>query len=95
MQAAKRVFSEIAGHDDAPATVAARLGLVQVADADQLGTWADGVLAANPSEVRRYRGGEEKLLAFFTGQVMKASRGKADPKRVQEILRERLANIQY
>ncbi len=90
MQAAKRVFSEIAGQDDSPPAVAERLGLVQVADADQLGTWVDGVLAANPAEVRRYKGGEEKLLAFFTGQVMKASRGKADPKRVQDILRDRL-----
>jgi aspartyl-tRNA(Asn)/glutamyl-tRNA(Gln) amidotransferase subunit B len=63
---------------------------VQVGDAEQLATWVGEVLAAHPAEVQRYQGGEEKLLAFFTGQVMKASRGKADPKRVQEILRERL-----
>jgi len=90
MQAAKRVFVEIAGRDDSPAVVAERLGLVQVGDADQLGTWVSDVLEANPAEVQRYKGGEEKLLAFFTGQVMKASRGQADPKRVQEILRDRL-----
>ena len=90
MQAAKRVFVEIAGRDDSPAVVAERLGLVQVGDADQLGTWVSDVLEASPAEVQRYKGGEEKLLAFFTGQVMKASRGQADPKRVQEILRDRL-----
>jgi aspartyl-tRNA(Asn)/glutamyl-tRNA(Gln) amidotransferase subunit B len=89
-QAGKRVFEEMTAAPDAPETIAQRLGLVQVGDAEQLGAWVGQVLEGNASEVRRYRGGEEKLLAFFTGQVMKASRGKADPKRVQEILRERL-----
>ena len=90
-QAGKRVFEEMTTTADAPEAIAQRLGLLQVGDADQLGAWADQVIAAHPDEVKRYRGGEEKLMAFFTGQVMKASRGKADPKRVQEILRERLA----
>jgi aspartyl-tRNA(Asn)/glutamyl-tRNA(Gln) amidotransferase subunit B len=89
-QAGKRVFEEMTAAPDAPETIAQRLGLVQVGDAEQLGAWVGQVLEGNTSEVRRYRGGEEKLLAFFTGQVMKASRGKADPKKVQEILRERL-----
>ena len=91
LQAAKQAFTVLGDHPgEEPSTVVERLGLVQIGDADQLATWVDGVLDANPGEVRRYQGGEEKLLAFFTGQVMKASRGKADPKRVQEILRERL-----
>jgi aspartyl-tRNA(Asn)/glutamyl-tRNA(Gln) amidotransferase subunit B len=89
-QAAKAVFAELTERDGAPAQVAERLGLVQVGDANQISQWVEAVLAAHPGEVHRFRGGEEKLLAFFTGQVMKASRGKADPKRVQEILRERL-----
>jgi len=91
-QAAKHIYSEIAERDQPADTAAERLGLVQVSDADQLGTWVDGVLEANPGEAKRYREGEEKLLAFFMGQVMKASRGKADPKRVQEILRRRLGS---
>jgi aspartyl-tRNA(Asn)/glutamyl-tRNA(Gln) amidotransferase subunit B len=91
LQAAKQAFTVLGDHPgEEPSTVVERLGLVQVGDADQLATWVAGVLDANPGEVQRYQGGEEKLLAFFTGQVMKASRGKADPKRVQEILRERL-----
>jgi len=49
-----------------------------------------GVLAASPSEVRRYKGGETKLIGFFVGQVMKKSGGKADPKKVQPVLLERL-----
>ncbi len=90
LQAAKQVFTVLPDTSEEPRAVAERLGLVQVGDADQLGAWVGGVLEAHPAEVQRYRAGEEKLLAFFTGQVMKASRGKADPKRVQDILRERL-----
>ena len=50
----------------------------------------DGVLAAHPGERSRYGAGDTKLLAFFMGQVMKASRGKADPKAVQPLLRSAL-----
>jgi aspartyl-tRNA(Asn)/glutamyl-tRNA(Gln) amidotransferase subunit B len=91
-QAAKRVFGELVGggQEDVRA-VAQRLGLLQVGDAGQLAAWVRDVLAAHPDEVRRYRAGEGKLLAFFMGQVMKASQGRADPKRVQEILRQQLA----
>jgi aspartyl-tRNA(Asn)/glutamyl-tRNA(Gln) amidotransferase subunit B len=91
-QAAKRVFGELVTSEDEPASVAGRLGLLQIGDADQLGAWVQAVLAAHPDEVRRYRAGETKLLAFFTGQVMKTSRGRADPKRVQDILRRHLAS---
>jgi aspartyl-tRNA(Asn)/glutamyl-tRNA(Gln) amidotransferase subunit B len=76
--------------DGEPAAVAERLGLVQVSDEGALATWVDEVLAANPAEVARYRGGETKLLGFFVGQVMKRSKGKADPKGVQPVLRGRL-----
>ena len=88
-QAGKKILPELAEHDD-PQAVAERLGLLQVGDADQLGTWVDEVLAGHPGEVERYRGGETRLLGFFTGQVMKASRGQADPKAVGQLLRERL-----
>ncbi len=90
-QAAKRVFGELLASADPPRAIAERLGLIQVGDADRLGGWVEAVLRAHPDEVRRCKSGEEKLLAFFMGQVMRASRGKADPKRVQELLRERLA----
>jgi aspartyl-tRNA(Asn)/glutamyl-tRNA(Gln) amidotransferase subunit B len=89
-QAAKRVFPELLTSSEAPRAVAERLGLVQVGDTDQLGTWVDEVLAANPKEVERYRAGETKLLGFFQGQVMKKSGGKADPKKVGPLLQERL-----
>jgi Asp-tRNA(Asn)/Glu-tRNA(Gln) amidotransferase B subunit len=50
----------------------------------------DQALAAHPAEVARYRGGEQKLMGFFVGQVMKLSGGKADPKGVGALLREKL-----
>jgi len=73
-----------------PLAVAERLGLVQVSDTDQLGQWVDEVLQAHPREVERFRGGETKLLGFFTGQVMKRSAGKADPRKVGAVLQEKL-----
>ena len=90
-QAAKRVYAEMAQSPDGdPSAVAERLGLVQVSDEGALGGWVDEVLAANPGEVARYRAGETKLMGFFVGQVMKRSRGKADPKGVQPVLLEKL-----
>jgi aspartyl-tRNA(Asn)/glutamyl-tRNA(Gln) amidotransferase subunit B len=64
--------------------------LVQVSDQGALGEWVDEVIAAHPAEVTRYRGGETKLMSFFVGQVMKRSKGKADPKGVQPVLTEKL-----
>jgi aspartyl-tRNA(Asn)/glutamyl-tRNA(Gln) amidotransferase subunit B len=73
-----------------PHTTAERLGLIQVSDQGALTGWVDEVLAANPGEVARFRAGETKLMAFFVGQVMKRSQGKADPKAVQPVLQSRL-----
>jgi aspartyl-tRNA(Asn)/glutamyl-tRNA(Gln) amidotransferase subunit B len=91
LQAAKRVYAELAQTPDQdPRATAERLGLVQVSDQGALAGWVDEVLTAHPAEVARYHGGETKLLGFFVGQVMKRSRGKADPKGVQPVLQERL-----
>jgi len=91
-QAAKRVFVELASRGGEPRTVAEALGLVQVGDTGVLGGWVSEVLDAHTGEVNRYRSGETKLLQFFLGQVMRASRGKADPKLAQRLLEERLAS---
>ncbi len=85
-QAAKRVFAELAEHDDAPGAIAERLGLVQVDDESQLAEWVAAAVAAHPREIERLRGGEAKLLGFVTGSVMKLSKGRADPKKVQEVI---------
>ena len=88
-QAARRVYPELAG-GGLPRETAERLGLLQVRDADTLTAWVDAVISAHPAEAARYRAGELKLMAFFTGQVMKQSRGQADPRRVQPLLAQRL-----
>ncbi len=85
-QAAKRVFAELGAGDEAPLGVVARLGLLQVRDDAQLGAWVTEVVAEQPAEVERLRTGEQKLLAFLVGQVMKKSKGKADPKAVADRL---------
>ncbi len=85
-QAGLRVFAEVARTAEEPRVAAARLGLIQVQDAGTIDRWVEEVLAAHPGEVARYRGGESRLLGFLTGQVMKRSQGKADPKGVQPVL---------
>jgi aspartyl-tRNA(Asn)/glutamyl-tRNA(Gln) amidotransferase subunit B len=91
-QAAKRVFAEVAAKGGDPRTVAEALGLVQVADTNVVAGWVTDVLGAHASEVGRYKNGETKLMAFFVGQVMRASKGKADPKLAQRVLEEKLAS---
>lgn len=92
LQAAKRVYQELAESepDGDPHGIADRLGLLQVGDSDALGVWVDEVLAAFPGEVERFQNGEAKLMGFFVGQIMKRSKGQADPKKVQPVLREKL-----
>ena len=90
-QVAKRVYAELARSPaEEPRSVAERLGLLQVSDEGALAGWVEEVLAEHPGEVTRFRNGETKLLAFFVGQVMKRSKGKADPKGLQPVLQERL-----
>ncbi|HEX5387627.1 MAG TPA: Asp-tRNA(Asn)/Glu-tRNA(Gln) amidotransferase subunit GatB [Gemmatimonadales bacterium] len=90
-QAARKIFPELAADPAADArAVAERMGLVQLRDQDALGRLVDEVLSAHPAEVQRFRSGEDKLMGFFVGQVMKRSQGKADPKGVQPVLARKL-----
>jgi aspartyl-tRNA(Asn)/glutamyl-tRNA(Gln) amidotransferase subunit B len=68
----------------------AYLGEVAITDTDALEPIVDAILAANPGQAAAYRGGKEGLLGFFVGQVMKETGGKANPKVVNELLREKL-----
>ena len=65
-------------------------GLKQITDTGAIETMIDEVIAANPSQLAEYRAGKEKLLSFFVGAVMKASKGKANPAQLNQILREKL-----
>ena len=87
--AAKRVFAVMAETGEAPERVAEREGLVQVRDADELTRWVDEVLAEHPAEAGRFRAGEKKLLGVLVGLVMKKSKGRADPRRVNQLVSER------
>jgi Asp-tRNA(Asn)/Glu-tRNA(Gln) amidotransferase B subunit len=84
---ARTVFAEMAEAGEAPAAIVERRELVQVQDDDVLHAWARAAVAAHPAEAERWRAGESKLMGFFVGQVMKASGGKADPRRTNELLR--------
>jgi aspartyl-tRNA(Asn)/glutamyl-tRNA(Gln) amidotransferase subunit B len=66
------------------------LGDTLMADTSELGPLVDRILEANPGQVAAYKGGKQGLLGFFVGQVMKETQGKADPKVVNELLRQKL-----
>jgi aspartyl-tRNA(Asn)/glutamyl-tRNA(Gln) amidotransferase subunit B len=88
--AAKRALDEAFDSGEAIEAIVLRLGLKQVSDTGELGEIVDRVIDENPDVVEKFRGGNEGVLAFLVGQVMKASGGSANPKLAQEILRERL-----
>jgi aspartyl-tRNA(Asn)/glutamyl-tRNA(Gln) amidotransferase subunit B len=77
------------GEGDADNVIAAR-GLAQVSDTGALEAAVDAVIADNPAQVGQFRAGKTKVLGFLVGQVMKASAGKADPKKVSAILKSKL-----
>ena len=89
-KAGKQVFTTLVEEGGSPAAIVERLGLRQVADAEQLEPVVDAVLAANPDNVALYREGKTNLLGFFVGQVMKSTGGKANPRLVNALLRSKL-----
>jgi len=87
---AKVVFEDMAKTGKAPDKIVKEKGLVQVTDVSAIEEIILKVLADNTKEVDDYRNGKTKLLGFFVGQVMKKTKGKANPKIVNEILKEKL-----
>ncbi len=86
----KDVFERMLETGRGAAEIVEEEGLTQVSDEGRLRGWIEEVVEAHPGEVERYRDGEDRLLGFFVGQVMKRSAGKADPKEVNRLLREAL-----
>jgi aspartyl-tRNA(Asn)/glutamyl-tRNA(Gln) amidotransferase subunit B len=87
---AKEVFEAMwSGEGDADAVIEKR-GLKQITDTSAIESIVDEVIASNPQQLAQYRAGKDKLLGFFVGQVMKASKGKANPAQVNEILKSKL-----
>jgi len=87
---AKTVFDEMVSSGKPPETIVQEKGLVQVTDADAIADAVKQVLSDHAKEVSDYKAGKTKLFGFFVGQVMKATRGKANPKMVNEILKRML-----
>lgn len=83
---AKEVFARMAGSGEAAAGAVEALGLRQVSDRGALEAVIARVLAENPKQVEQFRAGKQALLGFFVGQVMKATRGQANPALVNELL---------
>ena len=88
---AKTVFDALLDSPRSPQEVVAEKGLEQVSDTGSIEGSIDAVLAAHTKQVADYRGGNEKIFGFLVGQVMKATRGKANPQMVNELLKRKLA----
>ncbi len=85
--AAKEVLAGVLAGEGEPEAVALRRDLLQVSDEGEITALVAGVLAAHPEEVARVASGEDKLIGFLVGQVMRAGKGKADPKVVDRLVR--------
>ncbi|WP_027717822.1 Asp-tRNA(Asn)/Glu-tRNA(Gln) amidotransferase subunit GatB [Desulfovirgula thermocuniculi] len=90
---AKTVFEEMFATGKDPEEIVREQGLVQITDEGAIAAVVEEVLAANPKVVADYLGGKEKVFAFLVGQVMKATRGKANPELANRLLREKLENL--
>ncbi len=92
-KAGKEVLDYLFAHEGADVDEAIeKLGLKQVSDDSAILALIDEVLSSNSDKVEEYKGGKEKLFGFFVGQVMKASKGSANPAKVNELLKERLSS---
>ncbi len=87
---AKEVFEALWAGEGETDAIIAKHGLKQITDTSAIETVIDEVLAANPEPLAQYRAGKDKLFAFFIGQVMKASKGKANPQQVNALLMKKL-----
>jgi len=89
---AKTVFSEMYKTGKDAEAIVKEKGLVQISDESSIEKAVDELIAKHPSEVERFRAGEEKLLGFFVGQVMKAMKGKANPQMLNDLLKKKLSS---
>jgi aspartyl-tRNA(Asn)/glutamyl-tRNA(Gln) amidotransferase subunit B len=89
---AKDVFAEMFRTGKAPRSIVDERGLGLEKDAGAVAAAVDGVLAANPEEVAKYRAGKKQVLGFLVGQVMKAMKGKGNPAQVNALLKARLGD---
>ena len=91
LKVARDIFPDLYRSGVSPEQLVQEKGLTQVSDEGVLGRIIDEVMVKNPTQVEQYKGGKTQVLGFLVGQVMKASGGKANPAKVNELLREKLA----
>ena len=92
LKVAREIFPELYASDKTPEDLIKDKGLTQISDEGALIALIDDVVNKNPKQVTQYKGGKEAVLGFFVGQVMKASGGKANPGKVNELLKKKLAD---
>ncbi|MCM1294592.1 MAG: Asp-tRNA(Asn)/Glu-tRNA(Gln) amidotransferase subunit GatB [Muribaculaceae bacterium] len=89
---AKEIFIKMLdGENGTPAQIAKKYGMEQITDTNAIEKVIDDVIAANPAQVEQYKSGKTGLLGFFVGNVMKATKGQANPAVVNEIMRKKLS----
>ncbi|HKJ27775.1 MAG TPA: Asp-tRNA(Asn)/Glu-tRNA(Gln) amidotransferase subunit GatB [Anaerolineales bacterium] len=86
----KSLLEKVQESGKSPAEIVEAEGLAQVSDTDAIKEIAEKIVADNPDNVEKYRGGKDSLIGWFVGQVMRESRGKADPNAAREVLKELL-----
>jgi aspartyl-tRNA(Asn)/glutamyl-tRNA(Gln) amidotransferase subunit B len=89
--AAKEILDGVLSGEGPPRDIAEQRDLLQVSDAASIDAMVESVLADNPDAVDEFQSGEEKVLGYLVGQVMKASQGKADPRLVNRLLRDKMS----
>ena len=92
LKVARELFPELYSTGMTPEQLVKEKGLLQVSDEGQLNAIINEVLAQHPAQVEQYRGGKEAVLGFLVGQVMKASKGAANPGKVKELLKHSLTS---
>ena len=90
---AKAVFEDMFNSGKSPTAIAEERGLVQISDADALGSAVDDAIASNPKPVSEYLEGKEQAVRFLVGQVMKITRGQANPQLAMQLLKDKLDQI--
>ena len=91
-RAAKEVFEEMCESSKSVKEIIDDKGLVQISDTTEIEKFIDQVLIENPDNVQKYKEGKTKLLGFFIGEVMKATKGKANPGLLNQIVKKKLDN---
>jgi aspartyl-tRNA(Asn)/glutamyl-tRNA(Gln) amidotransferase subunit B len=88
--ASQKIFPEMLTSNKEAAQIAESLNLIQVSEESDLIQFIEQVISENTSEAERFKNGEQQLIGFFMGQLMRVSKGKADPKIANALLRQKL-----